>query len=210
MYDEAKYFVSSNGAALFDADSLSMRLPQLKDSLAALDRVRASTGLRLPAWIFISPTTIMTEEAARSDVARADAVLARADEVRDRDANRNAAFYEMARFTRRTEPVVVSQDIREFGLDPQTAARAALGEELKKDFQALLLQDADKKRSRHELVESLPGKAVSEAQALVESLGMHLRVLEVVNGRTERTLEGDMDRCNVTVVDGKIDQADIG
>lgn len=149
MFDEGRYYGSSDGAALFDSDALSIRLPHLKDSLAEIDRLRASTGLRLPAWVFVTPQTIMTEEAARNDVARADAVFAKASEVRSRDSERDRTFFAMCR-SQRCEPVVVTQNIGDFAgveIDGGAAQRHALGEQIKAEFQDHHRRDAKKKRA---------------------------------------------------------------
>lgn len=125
FFDEAKYLLSSDGAVLRDADILSLILPRLNDSLAELDRLRVSTGLNLPAWIFLGPTWIMAEEEARGEVARAAAVFAKATDVRKIDAKHIEGLQNFYRLSRvgKCEPVMVTQSIDDWNI-PQSAKGA--------------------------------------------------------------------------------------
>ncbi len=111
--DEGTWVLSSDPALVADADLLAERLPRLMEALDQIDRLRKGTGLNLPAWIFLFPGTIITEEAARRDAARAPSVLAKAQEVRARDSANLASFYETFR-SGRSEPVVIEQSLRDF------------------------------------------------------------------------------------------------
>lgn len=112
IWDEASWAMSSSPALVADATLLEARLPRLHEALAQIDRLREQTNLRLPAWIFLSRSTIITEEEARRDVARAPSVIAEAQKVRERDRANLAAIYNLGR-RHGIPPVVVEQSLSE-------------------------------------------------------------------------------------------------
>ncbi len=108
--------MSSDPAVVADAEILGHHLAQLQDCIANIDKVRGVTKLP-PAWIFIDAGTIISEQEARRDIARAPDLFARAKQVRTADNAHTARFYEAFRKSH-VRPIEVTQSLAAFHADP--------------------------------------------------------------------------------------------